>query len=69
VSSAGAVARLDRGDLPIEKLDVAQTAGDRLRLLDRQPRALTPNRSEKGVLPLRQLIKAAWISFLALPHR
>ena len=52
-SACRAISSLDRGDLAVQELDVAQTAGDRLvppraaaRARASHSRALTPNRSE-----------------------
>ena len=60
---------IDRGDLGVEKVDLAQASVDRLALADRQlllaepARPLTPNRSDAGGRSFRQRISTAWISF------
>ena len=61
---------LDRGDLRVEEVDLAQPGVDGLALADRQlllaqpAPALTPNRSDAGARSFRRRISTAWISFL-----
>src|SRR5207248_5401788 len=61
---------LDRRDLSVEELDLADPGVDGLALLERQlqpashSRPLTPNRSEHGGLPCSRRCRHAWVSFL-----